>query len=193
MSIIKIAIFASGSGTNAENIVNYFHDNHSCEISVIMCNKKDAYVLERAKLLGIDSFVFTRTQLEESTFVDEMLLLYNIDFIILAGFLLKVPERILNNYPSRIINIHPALLPLYGGKGMHGMHVHEAVIAAGEKESGITIHVVDADYDKGTTLFQARCSIEKEDTPETLAHKIHVLEQAWFPRVIENYILKTRS
>ncbi|MPM94555.1 Phosphoribosylglycinamide formyltransferase [bioreactor metagenome] len=192
MSCIKIAIFASGSGTNAENIIKYFRNNSLCEVSLLLCNKKDAYVIERAKQFNVSSIIFTKSQFEESSFIDDLLSEKGIEYIILAGFLLKIPERLLNKYPKKIINIHPALLPKYGGKGMHGMHVHEAVIAAGEKESGITVHIIDADYDKGETIFQAKCTIEKEDTPEMLASKIHELEQRYFPEAIENYILKTR-
>lgn len=188
MSLVKIAIFASGSGTNAENIIKYFSGSTICKIDLVLCNKNNAFVLERARNLGVDSFVFTANQLNESSIVDEQMKARNIDFIILAGFLLKVPDRILEKYPSHIINIHPALLPSYGGKGMYGMNVHRAVIAAGEKESGITIHLVDGHYDNGTILFQARCAISPEDTPEDLAAKIHILEQNHFPRVIEEYI-----
>ena len=192
MSSIKIAIFASGSGTNAENIIKYFGDKSLCEVSLVLCNKKDAYVTERARQLNIQSVIFTKSQLEDSTYVDELLSEKGVEYIILAGFLLKIPERLLNKYHKRIINIHPALLPKYGGKGMHGMHVHEAIIAAGEKESGITVHVIDADYDKGETIFQAKCTIENGETPDILASKIHELEQRYFPEAIQNYILKTR-
>ncbi len=192
MSCIKIAIFASGSGTNAENIIKYFSNKPLCEVSLVFCNKKDAYVLERARQLNIPSVIFTKSQLEDSTYVDELLSEKDVEYIILAGFLLKIPERLLNKYHKRIINIHPALLPKYGGKGMHGMHVHEAIIAAKEKESGITVHIIDADYDKGETIFQAKCNIDKGDTPDILASKIHELEQRYFPEAIESYILKTR-
>lgn len=192
MSCIKIAIFASGSGTNAENIIKYFRNNSLCEVSLLLCNKKDAYVIERAKQFNVSSIIFTKSQFEESSFIDDLLSEKGIEYIILAGFLLKIPERLLNKYPKKIINIHPALLPKYGGKGMHGMHVHEAVINAGEKESGITVHIIDADYDKGETIFQAKCSVDTGDTPEILAAKIHELEQRYFPAAIENYIQKTR-
>lgn len=192
MSCIKIAIFASGSGTNAENIIKYFGNKSLCEVSLVLCNKKDAYVTERARQLNVPSVIFTKSQLEESSCIDELLSEKGVQYIILAGFLLKIPERLLNKYHKRIINIHPALLPKYGGKGMHGMHVHEAVITAGERESGITVHIIDADYDKGETIFQAKCSIDTGDTPEILAAKIHELEQRYFPEAIENYILKTR-
>ena len=188
MKLIKLAIFASGSGTNAENIINYFTGSTQCKIELVLCNKNNAYVLERAKNLGVESLVFSASQLNDSEMIDEQLHKREIDFLILAGFLLKVPDRLLEKYPSKIINIHPALLPSYGGKGMYGMNVHRAVIAAGEKESGITIHLVDEHYDNGKILFQAKCNISPEDTPEDLASKIHLLEQAHFPRVIEEYI-----
>ncbi|MFA5849269.1 MAG: phosphoribosylglycinamide formyltransferase [Bacteroidales bacterium] len=188
MSPIKIAVFASGSGTNAENIVRYFKDSTLCKVELILSNKKDAYVLERAGQLGVESFVFSARELGETDVVNDLLDKKGIDFIILAGFLLKIPNGLLAKFPSRIINIHPALLPSYGGKGMYGMNVHKAVIDAGEKESGITIHLVDEHYDNGQILFQARCTISESDTPEDLANKIHTLEQTHFPRVIEEYI-----
>jgi len=188
MSLIKIAVFASGSGTNAENIVRYFKDSTICKVELILSNKKDAYVLERARLLGVESFVFSAHELGETDIVNNLLDKKDIDYIILAGFLLKIPNSLLAKFPSRIINIHPALLPSYGGKGMYGMNVHRAVIQAGEKESGITIHLVDEHYDNGQILFQARCTISENDTPEDLANKIHILEQTHFPRVIEEYI-----
>ncbi len=190
MSFIKLAIFASGSGTNAENIIKHFSNNPTFKVSLILSNKKNAYVLERAKQFKIPFEIFDRDQLENSTFVDDILTSYKINYIILAGFLLKIPDRLLNKYPKKIINIHPALLPKYGGKGMHGMNVHAAVINNGEIESGITIHLVNNEYDKGTIIFQAKCNVEKEDTPETLATKIHQLEQQYFPKVIEQYILQ---
>ncbi|MDD2504561.1 MAG: phosphoribosylglycinamide formyltransferase [Clostridia bacterium] len=188
MSPVKIAIFASGSGTNAENIINYFSGSTLCKVELILCNKNNAFVLERAKKLGVDTFVFSANQLNESFIIDELLEARSIDFLILAGFLLKIPQRLLGKYPARIINIHPALLPSYGGKGMYGMKVHQAVVEAGEKESGITIHLVDEHYDNGKILFQARCTISKGETPEDLANKIHQLEQEHFPRVIQEYI-----
>lgn len=190
MSFIKLAIFASGSGTNAENIIKHFSNHPTCKVSLILSNKKNAYVLERAKQFKIPFVIFDRDQLENSTFVDDIMSSYNINYIILAGFLLKIPDRLLNKYPKKIINIHPALLPKYGGKGMHGMNVHSAVINDGETESGITIHLLNNEYDKGTIIFQAKCNVEKEDTPETLATKIHQLEQQYFPEVIEQYILQ---
>lgn len=190
----NIAILASGSGTNAENIIKYFNSGEIAKVRIVLSNKKDAYVLERAKNHNIHSEIFTFSEfcgkeINPTKFLNIMKQ-YEIDYIILAGFLLKVPEYLLNEFPNKIINIHPALLPNFGGKGMHGIHVHEAVIAAGEKESGITIHLVDAEYDKGRTLAQYRCSIEIDDTADDLAAKIHELEQTYFPAVIEKFIIE---
>lgn len=188
MSLIKIAILASGSGTNAENIVKYFKNSTLCKVELILSNKNNAYVLERAKQLGVHSFVFSANQLNETTLVDDLLEENCIDFIILAGFLLKIPQRILDKYPSKIINIHPALLPAHGGRGMYGMNVHRAVIEAGEQESGITIHLVDEHYDSGKILFRAICKVVPGDTPESLAAKIHLLEYRHYPEVIEEFL-----
>ena len=188
MSLIKIAILASGSGTNAENIVKYFKNSTLCKVELILSNKNNAYVLERAKQLGVHSFVFSANQLNETTLVDDLLEENCIDFIILAGFLLKIPQRILDKYPAKIINIHPALLPAHGGRGMYGMNVHRAVIEAGEPESGITIHLVDEHYDSGKILFRAICKVVPGDTPESLAAKIHLLEYRHYPEVIEKFL-----
>ncbi|HNW48816.1 MAG: phosphoribosylglycinamide formyltransferase [Bacteroidales bacterium] len=188
---IKIAIFASGSGTNAENIVDFFKMDSHIKVSLILSNKNSAYVLERARKLGVKSTVFTADQLNNSTFVDSILAEEKIDAIILSGFLLKVPDRIIAKYSGRIINIHPALLPKFGGKGMYGMNVHKAVIDSGDTESGITIHLVDEHYDNGTILFQSTCNVEPGDTPESLAEKIHKLEYRYFPEVIGKYLQET--
>ncbi len=185
----NIAIFASGSGTNAENIANYFKDNLHIRVMLILSNKPDAFVLERAKKLGIETAVFLKPDLENGS-VLQMLQEKNIDFIVLAGFLLKIPIAIINAFPNKVINIHPALLPKYGGKGMYGNKVHEEVIANAEKESGITIHFVNEKYDEGGIIFQAKCSINENDTPDTLAGKIHLLEYKHFPAVIERVINK---
>ena len=184
----NIALFVSGSGTNAENIIRYFSGHESINVSIVLSNKPDAYAMTRAYRLGVPSFVFTRKMLEDGTVARE-LKHYGIDYIILAGFLLKIPEALISEYPDRIINIHPALLPKYGGKGMYGHHVHEAVVAAGERESGITIHLANCNYDEGGHLFQAKCPVTPEDTADDVAAKIHELEQAHFPSVIEKYIL----
>jgi len=184
----KIAIFASGSGSNAENIINYFQNDAENVVKIVFCNKPNAYVLERAKRLNVPSYVFGRDEFYHSDLILNELRRLEIDLIVLAGFLWKVPESIVGAYRDRVINIHPALLPSYGGKGMYGMKVHESVIAAGEKESGITIHYVNDHYDEGAAIFQAKCRITPEDTPETLAVKVHALEYEHFPRVIKNVL-----
>lgn len=183
--ITQLAILASGNGTNAQQITEYFANNESVNINVIIYNKRDAYVAVRARNLGIEAKYFSRHDFLETEAVLDYLLERKIDYLILAGFLLRIPQNLLNAFPNRIVNIHPALLPLYGGKGMYGHHVHEAVVAHGEKESGITVHLIDSQYDQGTTLFQARCAIGPDDTPDTLAQKIHLLEKRYFPPVIE--------
>ncbi len=185
----KLAIFASGSGSNAENIIQYFSGNEDVFIPVIISNKKDAYVHERAKKLGIPSFTFSKKEFEETDLILNTLSEYDIDWIILAGFLLKVPENLLKAFPGKIINIHPSLLPKFGGKGMYGSHVHEAVVAAGEKESGITIHYVNEKYDEGKIIFQAKCEVLSSDTSDDVAEKVHALEYKYFPQVIEKLIL----
>ena len=184
----KIAIFASGSGSNAENIINYFQNDAENVVKIVFCNKPNAYVLERAKRLNVPTFVFGREDFYHSDMVLNELKRLDIDMIVLAGFLWKVPDAIIEAYRERVVNIHPALLPSYGGKGMYGMKVHESVIAAGEKESGITIHYVNDHYDEGATIFQARCEITPEDTPDTLAEKVHALEYEHFPRVIKEVL-----
>lgn len=186
----KIAILASGSGSNAENIAKYFKGNKSIEIALIISNKKDAYVHERAKSLHIESVTFSKSDFEETDKVIDCLKNHKIDFIVLAGFLLKVPENILKAYPQKIVNIHPALLPKFGGKGMYGDHVHKAVIEAGEKESGITIHYINENYDEGDIIFQAKCPVDKNDTYEDVAKKVHTLEYMHFPIIIEKILRK---
>ena len=183
-AIPRIAIFASGSGSNAQRIAEYFAGKGLLEITAIYCNNPKAYVLERAKLLGIPSVLFDRDNFYNTTSILEDLKRRETDWIVLAGFLWLIPESILKAFPQRIINIHPALLPAFGGKGMFGMKVHQAVIASGDKESGITIHYVNEHYDEGNIVFQARCPISNEDTPEMLAAKIHELEYEHFPVVI---------
>lgn len=184
----NIAIFASGSGTNAENIIKYFSTGNSAKVTLVLSNRREAFVLKRAAALNVNTVFFDRADLYTKDTVAGYLLESNIDFIVLAGFLWLIPEKILNIFNRRIINIHPALLPSYGGKGMYGEKVHEAVIAAGDRESGITIHYVNSFYDEGDIIFQARCKIEPGDTPETLASKIHALEYKYFPEVIEKLV-----
>ena len=184
----RVAIFASGSGSNAENIANYFKGSDTVEVALILANNPEAYVLERAKKLGIESVVVTCKEFRAADKVLEILKERNIDFIVLAGFLLLVPAKLIEAYPGKIVNIHPALLPKHGGKGMYGDHVHEAVVAAGDTESGITIHLIDERYDCGTTFFQATCPVLPTDTPHDVAEKVHALEYEHFPRVIKEII-----
>jgi len=179
----RIALFASGSGSNVENIIRYFSNNRELEFPFIISNRPDAFVHERAKKWMIPSYVFKKDDFENGE-VLKFLQGRSIDFIVLAGFLLKIPENLLDAYPDRIINIHPALLPKFGGKGMYGSHVHEAVVASGEKETGITIHYVNENYDEGQIIFQAKCPVFPEDSPDDVAAKVHALEYEHFPRVI---------
>jgi folate-dependent phosphoribosylglycinamide formyltransferase PurN len=202
---IHVAIFASGAGSNARKIIEYFENQYVSEfsagksslsaaksarpikVSLIVCNVPNAGVLEIAKEKGIPTLLINKTEFATGGYV-ESLKNADIDFIVLAGFLWKVPEVLVNAFPKAIVNIHPALLPNYGGKGMYGSRVHEAVIAAGESKSGITIHWVDANYDEGDIIFQAECTIESGDTPEILAQKIHALEHQHFAPVIEKLL-----
>lgn len=184
--MINIAILASGSGSNAENIVHYFSKSETIQVAKILSNKKDAFVLERAKNLKVPSAHFTR---EEFRSTDFLKFLDGVDYLVLAGFLWLVPSYLVEAFPNKIINIHPSLLPKYGGKGMYGARVHEAVIAAKEKGSGITIHLVNERYDEGEILFQICCAIADTDTPGSLADKIHELEYKHFPKVIERCII----
>ncbi len=186
----KIAIFASGSGSNAENIIQYFAQKPQFCVKSVFCNVPDAYVLERAKKYRIPSFVFNREEFRNPDKEFRQLQEQEIDFIVLAGFLWLMPSFITAAWPNKIVNIHPALLPAYGGKGMYGHHVHEAVIAAGEKESGITIHYVNDHYDQGAIIFQAKCPVLPTDTPDDLAARVHELEYRYFPQIIEETILK---
>ncbi|MEI7499636.1 MAG: phosphoribosylglycinamide formyltransferase [Bacteroidota bacterium] len=188
----RLAIFASGNGSNAQRIIEYFAGHSTITINLVLCNNPDAYVLNRAEKLGVPTLIFNRASFYETGLVQETLKSYFIDFIILAGFLWLIPQNIISVYPRRIINIHPALLPKFGGTGMYGIKVHEAVIAAGDHESGITIHYVDKHYDEGKIIFQAKCMISKKDTPKSLALKVHKLEHRYFPEVIENIVLKNR-
>lgn len=184
----KIALFASGNGTNVQQIAEYFKNNNNVKIELIIVNKKDAYVRQRARDLGIEDIYFNREDFYNSNKVLDILKEKKIDFIVLAGFLWMVPQNILDNFPNSIINIHPALLPKYGGKGMYGHHVHEAVITNKEKESGITIHYVNDHYDEGQIIFQAKCEIMPNDTADDLAEKIHLLEKEYFPKIIESVL-----
>ena len=187
-TVKKIAILASGSGSNAENIANYFKGSDYAEVSFIIANNPDAYVIERAKRLDIEYAVVTKAQFMEADSIIDMLKERDIDFVVLAGFLLLVPAKLIQAYPGRIVNIHPALLPKHGGKGMYGDRVHKAVVESGDTESGITIHLIDEQYDKGTTFFQAKCPVLPTDTPDDVAAKVHALEYEHFPHVIEEIL-----
>lgn len=182
-----IAIFASGSGTNAENMVRYFNQSDAIRIKVVLSNNPNAFVLERMGKLNIPTVVFNSDQLYGGKVLD-WLNGYGVDYIVLAGFLKLIPLNIIRAFPNRIVNIHPALLPKHGGKGMYGMRVHEAVIAAGDTESGITIHLVNERYDEGSIIFQTQCPVLPSDTPQTLADKIHQLEYQHYPRVVQRFI-----
>ena len=166
----NVAIFASGSGTNAENIVRYFSKSETIKVAVVLSNNRNVGVHARVNKLGVPSFVFSREEFADACFMN------------------KISDPLLNAYPGKIINIHPALLPKYGGKGMYGIHVHKAVIAAGERETGITIHYIDEHYDEGTVIFQAKCPVLPSDTPEEVAAKVHALEYAHYPKVIEDLL-----
>lgn len=183
----KIVIFASGSGSNAENIVTYFSKDKNISFPCILSNKEEAFVKVRAEKLGVPFKYFTKEEWKNG---DILRFLQGIepDLIVLAGFLLRVPEEIISAFPEKIINIHPSLLPKHGGKGMYGMHVHEAVVADGDKESGITIHFVNEKLDEGAIIFQAKCEVLPTDTPEDVAGKVHELEYKFFPEVIEKLI-----
>ncbi len=186
----NIAIFASGSGTNAENIIRYFSNRNSAKVVLVLSNRREAGVLKRAEALGVNTYIFDRNDFYVSGSVLDHLIQNNIDLIVLAGFLWLVPDDVIKQYEGRIINIHPALLPAYGGKGLYGDKVHNSVILNNEKESGITIHYVNNKYDEGDIIFQAKCKVEPSDTPESLASRIHALEYKYFPEVIEQLVIK---
>lgn len=181
----NFAIFASGSGSNAQNIIEYFTDKEDFNFCLIVSNKADAYVHQRAKALGVASITFDKQTFDDGNKIVDYLQQHSIGIIILAGFLLKISPAIINAYPQKIINIHPALLPKYGGKGMYGDNVHKSVVANGETETGITIHYVNENYDEGAIVFQAKCTVEPTDTYEMVASKVHALEYLHFPVQIE--------
>ena len=188
----NIAVFASGTGTNAQNLIRYFHIDHpekEVAISIVVSNRPKALVVERARALHVPTFIIDRHAFYSTPpAILNVLLHHKIDVIVLAGFLWLIPPYLIKTYPHSIINLHPALLPAYGGKGMYGMFVHQAVVANGELESGITIHLVDNQYDHGTPLFQASCRVEPGETPESLSYKIHLLEMEHFPKVVDEWI-----
>ncbi len=184
----RIAILASGSGTNAQRLVEHFRGHPAATVVLIGCDQPGAGVLQRAWDLGVPSYLFNAAQLRDGTLLRE-LQGQGIDLVVLAGFLRLIPADLVRAFPGRILNIHPALLPKYGGKGMYGQHVHAAVIAAGEQESGITIHHVNERYDEGEHLLQARCPVLPGDTPDTLAARVHALEHTHYPAVVEKLVM----
>jgi len=184
----KIAILASGSGTNAENLIHYFRTKPSGSVEIVLTNKPGAGVIQRAESLGVETILFNRKQFYEGSKIIDILKDKGIDMLVLAGFLWLVPPDLIDAFEGRIINIHPALLPKYGGKGMYGSRVHQSVVESGDAESGITIHYVNRHYDDGGIIFQAMCEVREGDTPEDLAASIHELEYEHFPRVVEQLL-----
>ena len=183
----RVAIFGSGSGTNAQNILKYFEEGEVARVHLVLTNKRSAGIIDRARPYGVPVVVFDRDQME-SGIVLERLESHKIDFIVLAGFLWKLPVEIVQRFENKVLNIHPALLPDYGGEGMYGMNVHRAVVENEEEETGITIHYVNEHFDEGEPIFQARCEVTVDDTPETLAQKIHALEHLHFPLIVEKLV-----
>lgn len=181
----NIAVFASGSGSNAQQLIEHFNKGAKARVVLIVTNNPKAYVIERAKQLNVPCLLVDKIEFEKSTRLLDELKKFEIDFIVLAGFLWLVPDYLLKTYSDKIVNIHPALLPKYGGKGMYGNNVHKAVIANKEKESGITIHFVNGQYDEGKIIFQKKCNVDPVDTAETLAEKIHGLEHKYYPAIVE--------
>jgi len=184
----NIAIFASGTGTNAEKIIQYFEEKTEVQVKILLSNNKNALALEKAKKYQIPVASFNKKQFYESDFVLELLQKNQIDWIVLAGFLWLIPKNLLENFSNKIINIHPALLPKYGGKGMYGMKVHQAVFKNKEKETGITIHFVNEKYDEGKIIFQKSCEVGENDTLQSIQKKVQLLEHQYFPKVIENLL-----
>lgn len=184
----KIAILASGSGSNAENIIKYFSDDADVEVPFVISNRKEVYVHERCKNLGVPSYVFSKAEFESGE-VTKFLVDNKIDLVVLAGFLLRVPDDMLLAYPNKVLNIHPSLLPKYGGKGMYGDNVHKAVVENKEAESGITIHFLNERFDEGEQIAQYKCEVLPTDTPDDVATKVHALEYEWYPKVIEQVLL----
>jgi len=184
----RLALFASGSGTNVEQIAQYLANNKVIKVDCVIVNRKNAFVRQRAQRLGVADFYFTKEDFESTTKVLELLKERQIDFIALCGFLLLVPQNIVSAFEGRIVNIHPALIPKYCGKGMYGENVHKAVLAAGEKESGITIHYVNTRFDEGDIIAQYKCQLNEKDTLDTLEEKIHLLEKEYYPKVLEKIV-----
>jgi phosphoribosylglycinamide formyltransferase-1 len=185
----RIVIFASGSGTNAENIIKFFHNRDNVSVIQVLTNNPHAKVIERCKALNMSCLSFNKVALVHTNDVLELLKLKQPDLIVLAGFLWKIPKKILDHFPNKIINIHPALLPKYGGKGMYGMRVHQAILDNNEPETGITIHFVNENYDEGAIIFQEKCKVDPGDTINAISDKIHDLEMQHFPQIIESLLL----
>ena len=189
----RIIIFASGSGSNAQRIMEHFKRHKEMEVAIVLSNRADSYVLQRADNFEIPTHVFSKEELYDSATILQLLKNLDIDIIVLAGFLWLIPANIIQQYPKRIINIHPALLPKYGGKGMYGDIIHETVIANHDHETGITIHYVNETFDEGEIIYQNKCVVEKTDTTEKLAYKVHQLEHLHYPRIIEDLLKKTEK
>ncbi len=185
----RIVIFASGSGSNAENLIEFFHNSDNASVIQVLTNNPHAKVLERAKRLKVSALSFNKIALSQTHDVLNILKASRPDLIVLAGFLWKFPENILKAFPNMVINVHPALLPKYGGKGMYGMHVHEAIVANKETETGITIHYVNEHYDEGAIIFQAKCNLMPSDSAQDVANKIHKLEMEHFPKVVASLLV----
>lgn len=185
---VNIAVFVSGNGSNCENLIRYFDGNKAVSISLVLSNKPDAYALERAQRLGVPTAVTRKDDFSNPDILMPILQKYDVDFIVLAGFLLMIPDWLIARYDHRMINLHPALLPKYGGKGMYGHHVHEAVKAAGEKETGMTVHWVSSECDGGEIIAQYRVALSPDDTADDIAEKEHELEMKYFPKVVEKVI-----
>lgn len=185
---MRVAIFVSGNGTNCENIIRHFTGSDRVGIGLVLSNKADAPALARAERLGVETVVVSKSEFNDEAFMSDLLSRYAIDFVVLAGFLLMIPPFLVERFPRRMVNIHPALLPKYGGRGMYGRHVHEAVCANHESETGITIHYVSTECDGGEIIFQASTALAPTDTPDVVATKVHRLEQRYYPAVIERLV-----
>lgn len=193
MRTVRLAIMASGSGSNAENIIRFFSTENRVEIGLIISNRAEAQVHQRAERLGIPSLTLSSEMLADGNALVKKFREWDIDFIVLAGYLLKVPAALISAYSNRIINIHPALLPKYGGRGMYGHHVHQAVVNSGDKESGITIHLVNENYDEGSIIFQAKCPVNTGDSADDVAARVHELEYTHYPEIISQVLKKEFS
>ncbi len=189
----RIVIFASGSGSNAENLIRFFHNRDNVSVIQVLTNNPRAKVLDRCKNLNVSALCFNRVAFYETNHVVNLLKVSKPDLIVLAGFLWKIPQSIISEFPRKIINLHPALLPKYGGKGMYGMHVHESVVNNKETETGITIHYVNENYDEGAIIFQKKCEVLPSDTPQNVAEKIHELEMEYFPKVVASLLLPSNE